>query len=101
MAAGETPAPLLRQRNFAALCWGQLISILGDRLTYLALGGLLLQHTHRGNRRSSAGIAAMYTFGVGAVVAVAEGNTVAVAVLLVQLSVPVTMTEVSLLRNPV
>ena len=37
------------QRNFAALWWGQLISLLGDRLTYLALGGLLLEHTHRGS----------------------------------------------------
>ena len=42
------PPPLLLQRNFAALWGGQLISILGDRLTYLALGGLLLEHTHRG-----------------------------------------------------
>jgi MFS family permease len=40
--------PLLKQRSFAALWWGQLISILGERLTYLALGGLLLEHTHRG-----------------------------------------------------
>lgn len=37
--------PLLAQRDFAALWWGQLISILGDRLHYLALGGLLLAHT--------------------------------------------------------
>ena len=36
---------LLRQRDFASLWWGQLISLLGDRLNYLALGGLLLQHT--------------------------------------------------------
>jgi MFS family permease len=36
---------LLRQRNFAALWWGQLISILGERLTYLALVGLLAEHT--------------------------------------------------------
>lgn len=48
MAPGERPPPLLGQRNFSALWWGQLISILGDRLTYLALGGLLLEHTHRG-----------------------------------------------------
>jgi MFS family permease len=39
-------APLLAQRSFGALWWGQLISILGDRLTYLALVGLLAQHTH-------------------------------------------------------
>jgi MFS family permease len=41
---GAEPA-LLRQRNFAALWWGQLISILGERLTYLALVGLLADHT--------------------------------------------------------
>jgi MFS family permease len=39
------PRALLAQRDFASLWWGQLISILGDRLNYLALGGLLLQHT--------------------------------------------------------
>ena len=49
MQPGAHPAPLLSQRNFSALWWGQLISILGDRLTYLALGGLLLEHTHRGS----------------------------------------------------
>ena len=37
--------PLLVQHDFAALWWGQLISILGERLTYLALVGLLAQHT--------------------------------------------------------
>lgn len=37
--------PLLRQRDFAALWWGQLISLLGERLTYLALVGLLAEHT--------------------------------------------------------
>jgi MFS family permease len=47
MTRGAAP-PLLLQRNFAALWGGQLISILGDRLTYLALGGLLLEHTNRG-----------------------------------------------------
>jgi MFS family permease len=44
MAAGASRG-LLRQRNFAALWWGQLISILGERLTYLALVGLLAEHT--------------------------------------------------------
>ena len=48
MSTGQAPKPLLAQRSFAALWWGQLISIVGDRLTYLALGGLLLEHTHRG-----------------------------------------------------
>ena len=38
--------PLLRQRDFAALWWGQLISLLGERLSYLALLGLLAEHTH-------------------------------------------------------
>ncbi len=49
MAVGERATPLLAQRDFAALWGGQLISILGDRLAYLALGGLLLQHTHGGH----------------------------------------------------
>ncbi|HET9327505.1 MAG TPA: MFS transporter, partial [Candidatus Eisenbacteria bacterium] len=53
---GESPAPgpavsaatppLFRQRNFLALWWGQLISLLGERLTYLALVGLLAEHTN-------------------------------------------------------
>jgi MFS family permease len=38
--------PLFRQRNFSALWWGQLVSLVGERLTYLALIGLLAQHTH-------------------------------------------------------
>lgn len=37
--------PLLRQRDFSALWWGQLVSILGERLSYLALLGLMAQHT--------------------------------------------------------
>lgn len=45
MGADGREAPLLAQRSFAALWWGQLVSILGDRLTYLALVGLLAQHT--------------------------------------------------------
>jgi MFS family permease len=49
--SGASPAPdrlpsLFRQRNFLALWNGQLISLLGERLTYLALVGLLAQHTH-------------------------------------------------------
>lgn len=47
MAQAAPPRPLLLQRNFSALWWGQLLSILGDRLNYLALGGLLLEHTGR------------------------------------------------------
>ena len=46
MTSTTTPVPLLRQRDFAALWWGQLISLLGERLTYLALVGLLAEHTH-------------------------------------------------------
>ena len=47
---GPSPAaparpPLLLQRDFAALWWGQLISIWGDRINYLALNGLVQQHT--------------------------------------------------------
>src|SRR2546428_657224 len=45
MSAGASQ-PLLSQRNFAAPWWGQLVSILGERLTYLALIGLLAEHTH-------------------------------------------------------
>ena len=45
--------PLMRQRDFAALWWGQLISILGERLSYLALLGLLAQHTHHFADRDS------------------------------------------------
>jgi MFS family permease len=39
------PAPLLLQRDFAALWWGQLISILGERLNYVALVGIVALHT--------------------------------------------------------
>jgi MFS family permease len=38
--------PLFRQRNFSALWWGQLVSLTGERLTYLALIALLAAHTH-------------------------------------------------------
>jgi MFS family permease len=37
--------PLFRQRNFSALWWGQLVSLVGERLTYLALIGLVAEHT--------------------------------------------------------
>jgi MFS family permease len=36
---------LFRQRNFTRLWWGQLFSITGDRFTYLALTGLLFEHS--------------------------------------------------------
>jgi len=45
MAEAVPTRPLMLQRDFSALWWGQLISIFGDRLNYLALGGLLLLHT--------------------------------------------------------
>ena len=45
MPGTPSTRPLLAQREFAALWWGQFISIFGDRLNYLALGGLLLHHT--------------------------------------------------------
>jgi MFS family permease len=41
----EPAPPLFRQPNFAALWGGQLISIVGERLTYLALLGLIAEHT--------------------------------------------------------
>jgi MFS family permease len=44
--ATAAPPPILHQRNFQALFGGQLISILGERLTYLGLVGLLAEHTH-------------------------------------------------------
>jgi MFS family permease len=50
----DPATPLFRQRNFSALWWGQLISLLGERLTYLALVGLLAEHTrHFQDPRSS------------------------------------------------
>src|SRR5262245_5115998 len=42
---GAPSRPLLLQREFAALWWGQLISLWGDRLNYLALNGLVQVHT--------------------------------------------------------
>jgi len=45
MPGAPSTRPLLAQREFASLWWGQFISIFGDRLNYLALGGLLLHHT--------------------------------------------------------
>jgi MFS family permease len=47
MPAPDRATPLLAQRDFALLWWGQLISILGERLTYLALVGLLAEHTRQ------------------------------------------------------
>ena len=46
MTPSPPGTPLFRQRNFSALWWGQLVSLLGERLTYLALVGLIAEHTH-------------------------------------------------------
>lgn len=40
-----SPRPLMLQRDFAALWWGQFVSLWGDRLNYLALNGLVQAHT--------------------------------------------------------
>jgi len=48
VALAAAPRPLLAQRSFAGLWWGQLCSITGDRLTYLALMGLLFERTGSG-----------------------------------------------------
>ncbi|MFM7232902.1 MAG: MFS transporter [bacterium] len=44
-SGASRPRPLLLQRDFAALWWGQLISLWGDRINYLALNGLVQEHT--------------------------------------------------------
>jgi len=44
-APARSTRPLLLQRDFGALWWGQFISLWGDRLNYLALVGLVQQHT--------------------------------------------------------
>ncbi len=38
--------PLFRQRDFCMLWWGQLVSLTGERCTYLALIALIAEHTH-------------------------------------------------------
>jgi MFS family permease len=38
--------PLFRQRGFAALWWGQMVSLLGERISYLAFVGLVAERTH-------------------------------------------------------
>src|SRR5580765_2707369 len=45
LSPAKPPRPLLLQRDFGALWWGQLVSLWGDRLNYLALNGLVQQHT--------------------------------------------------------
>jgi len=51
---------LFRQRGFAYLWWGQLLSITGDRLTYLALMGLLLEHSARPGSPAFATLLALF-----------------------------------------
>ena len=46
MTPSAADPPLFRQRNFSALWWGQLVSLMGERVTYLALLALLAAHTH-------------------------------------------------------
>ena len=50
VAALVAPAPaqttLFRQRNFAALWWGQVVSLTGERCAYLALVAMVAEHTH-------------------------------------------------------
>ncbi|HUF28927.1 MAG TPA: MFS transporter [Gemmatimonadaceae bacterium] len=50
---------LLRDRNFLRLWWGQLVSMAGDGLTYLALAGLLLQHSREHSGASFAALMAV------------------------------------------
>jgi MFS family permease len=51
---------LFRERSFAALWWGQLFSIIGDRFTYLALAGLFYEHSTRDPRVSYAALLAIF-----------------------------------------
>jgi MFS family permease len=51
---------LFRQRGFTFLWWGQLLSITGDRLTYLALMGLMLEHSARDGGASFAALLAVF-----------------------------------------
>lgn len=43
---GPAAVPLFRQRDFSALWWGQMVSLLGERLSYLAFVGLVAERTH-------------------------------------------------------
>ena len=45
IATARPLAALFRQRAFAALWWGQLVSLTGERVAYLALIALLAAHT--------------------------------------------------------
>jgi MFS family permease len=50
---------LLRQHDFASLWWGQLTSIIGERLSYVALLGLVAEHTHQLRDRNAPVLLAM------------------------------------------
>jgi len=46
MTESRVVTALFRQRDFSALWWGQFVSLVGERCTYLALIALLAEHTH-------------------------------------------------------
>jgi len=51
---------LLKQRSFAALWWGQIFSMTGDRFTYLALAGLFYEHSQHDAATSYAALLAVF-----------------------------------------
>ena len=55
-----TSRSLFRQRSFASLWWGQIFSITGDRFTYLALAGLLYEHSKMDAAASYAALLAVF-----------------------------------------
>lgn len=56
----STEGSLFRQRSFASLWWGQFFSITGDRFTYLALAGLLYEHSRTDSSVSYAALLAVF-----------------------------------------
>jgi len=50
----------MKQRSFAALWWGQIFSITGDRFTYLALAGLFFEYSQRTPSTSYAALLAVF-----------------------------------------
>ncbi len=60
MTNGSASRSLLRQRSFASLWWGQIFSITGDRFTYLALAGLLYEHSKTDASASYAALLALF-----------------------------------------
>ncbi len=51
---------LFKQRSFAALWWGQIFSMTGDRFTYLALAGLFFEHARHDSSMSYAALLAVF-----------------------------------------